>query len=100
MLLKGDIDFHDGEAALRFGARERGEKVKTGSNQGGLVDRAWLVDVLLELTSVLDYGQAISPFDPVHFRKVWWRTLKKLDGVVWPAASSAALSTFSRRHVA
>ena len=26
MLVKGGIDFHDGEAARRVGARERGEK--------------------------------------------------------------------------
>jgi hypothetical protein len=36
------------EVALLLGVRERGESVKTGSNQGVVIDRAWVAQWLLE----------------------------------------------------
>ena len=65
-----------------FGVRDRGLKVKTGSNQGVTLDRAYIADVLVALVASLEYGDSVFPFDPIQYRKEWRQALKAL-GLLW-----------------
>ena len=69
----------NGKVGLFFGVRERGEKSKTGTNQG-LVLQIPLVNELLKLLKVgLAPGDLLFPLSPSQFREEWWATLRELN---------------------
>ena len=68
-----------GKVGLFFGVRERGEKSKTGTNQG-LVLQFPLVNELLKLLKVgLAPGDLLFPLSPSQFCEQWWATLRELN---------------------
>ena len=68
-----------GRMALLFGVRERGEKAKTGSNQGVVVDDEWVADLLQAMMHNLSQDERIFPMSAASFRREWWTALKDLD---------------------
>ena len=78
-LTRRDLFADSGCVSIVMGVRERGQKVKTGSNQGVTLDRAYVADVLMAVAAKLDYNDPVFPFDPVHYRKKWWAALQALS---------------------
>ena len=79
-LLKRDIATDSyGQVALLFGVRERGQKVKTGSNQGVLVRWPITRGLLRVLLQHLEPDARVIPMSQGGFRAAWWRALKALD---------------------
>ena len=77
-----DVSGEDGRVCMILGVRDRGLKVKTGSNQGVTLDRAYIADILMALVASLEYGDPVFPFDPIQYRKEWWQALEAL-GLLW-----------------
>ena len=79
-LLRRDVatDSH-GQVALLFGVRERGQKVKTGSNQGVLVRWPITRALLQVLLRPLEPDARIFPLSQAGFRAAWWRALRSLE---------------------
>ena len=76
-LCGADISYHKRTMALVFGVSSRGESVKTGHNQGVLVRRAVVADILLALKK--DAGaNKIFPITQEELRRVWHRVLRRL----------------------
>ena len=63
---------------MLFGVRERGQNVKTGSNQGVIIEYALTKLVVLFLLAGLDDQDVLLPLTPAHYRSIWWATLKRL----------------------
>ena len=66
-LTREDVFHEDGRVSMILGVRDRGLKVKTGSNQGVTLDCAYIADVLIALVASLEYGDAVFPFDPIQY---------------------------------
>ena len=64
-----DISVSDAGVSLLFGVRERGEKVKTGSNQGVVIEMDTLKYVLQELKSITPRGSLVFPTEGTVFRR-------------------------------
>ena len=77
-LLGSDVFTDGATTAIVMGVRERGQKVKTGSNQGVSLDRAFVADALNAVVASIGPGESVFPFDPVQYRRVWWDTLRRL----------------------
>ena len=79
-LIKQDVATDtQGQVALLFGVRERGQKVKTGSNQGVLVRWPITRMLLKALLQHLEPMARVIPMSQGIFRATWWKTLKALD---------------------
>ncbi len=74
------VDGHN--LSLIMGDSSMGEKVKTGSNQGVVVDSAWLADMLVAIKNELDPDEKVFPITPLIYRRVWHNTTKRL-GLEW-----------------
>ena len=66
-------DVHDDgvSTALILGSAERGEKAKTGPNQGVVIDSAVLRRDLMTWVRSLKADQHVFPFSGAHFRSLW-----------------------------
>jgi hypothetical protein len=77
--LKFEDVHYDGKVmALDLGVSARGESTKTGSNQGVVVRRGFVVAILLCLRSLCKPGKKVFPVSQAQFRKVWHTTCKRL----------------------
>ena len=81
-LTKRDLFATHDQVSIVMGVRERGQKVKTGSNQGVTIDRAYVGDALLSAAAHLAPDDHVFPFDPVQYRRRWWAALNAL-GLGW-----------------
>lgn len=81
-LRKEDVFCSNGRTSFVLGVRERGMKVKTGSNQGVTLDRAYVADALQAVVDDIAEEEVVFPFTPEHYRKVWWEALDAL-GLRW-----------------
>lgn len=70
------------EVALLFGVRERGQNVKTGSNQGVILCLAIAKFVLLHVIRGLGQHEGVFPITAAFYRGQWWSTLRRL-GIEW-----------------
>ena len=68
-----DVYGDQNRVAIVLGVRERGEKARTGSNQGVLLDRAYLGDMILAMKEHLEVGEPFFPISTVEYRRHWWR---------------------------
>ena len=79
-LLRGEDcvgDNHNQMAPL-LGRRHRGEKVKTGSNQGVILQFDWVSDMISVLKKERPDDKLIFPLIQHRFRRIWWQTLHEL----------------------
>ena len=67
-----------GATALFFGVRTRGEKSKTGTNQGLVLQIPLVSELLKVLGDGLAPQELIFPLSASQFREQWWLTLKEL----------------------
>lgn len=68
------------ECALQFGPRERGESVKTGSDQGCEVDDPLLSRILYAVKrKILSAGAPLFPHTQAFVRKIWAQTQETLQ---------------------
>ena len=80
MLIKSDVAIDNtGRTALLFGVRERGQKVKTGTNHGVIVEHDLARRLLHAALEGLDQADRVFPFSAQSFRKVWWAALRDLS---------------------
>jgi hypothetical protein len=75
-LRKEDCFVSDGKLALILGSAERGEKAKTGYNQGVVIDSTIVADELRARVETLASGEFIFPCSADVFRKEWSRAAK------------------------
>ncbi len=79
-LVKGDVFWdRDNGCALALGVRERGERSKTGSNQGVLVDRVYVSDMLRALADTLQDGEPFFPISAIEYRRSWWSAVQDIN---------------------
>ena len=72
-----DIAWDGRTMALLLGASARGESVKTGQNQGVVVRRALVADILLALKENAGENK-VFPIAQERFRRLWHRVLRRL----------------------
>lgn len=65
--------------ALVFGVSRRGQEVKTGINQGVVISRGWLAEMMAVEVSLVDPHAAVFPFTAAAFRKDVQRLWEKGD---------------------
>ena len=65
---------------LALGIRERGERSKTGSNQGVLVDRVHVSGMLRALDETLQDGEPFFVISAIEYRRAWWAALQDING--------------------
>ena len=68
----------NGNIALLFGVRERGEKVKTGSNQGVVIKDRTTAKLMHALLDSLQSDDMVFPMTATAFRRQWWQILKAM----------------------
>ena len=77
-----DISFFDGFASLEFGVSQRGESAKFATNQGVIIRRGAVTDMLLALRSTAPPNGRIFPITQANFRMAWHRVCRQL-GLAW-----------------
>ena len=78
MLRASDVaESPSGEMALTLGRRERGEKVKTGSNQGVVISWPVTKAVMRAFKRWVELDELIFPMTQDKFRKAWHRALQR-----------------------
>lgn len=70
-LRKEDVFSAKGQTSNVSGVRERGIKVKTGSNLGMTLDKAFVADALQAVADDIAEAEVVFPFTPAHYKKVW-----------------------------
>ena len=73
-----DVVMADGVMAIRLGVQERGERVKTGQEQGVLVDYPGTRDMLRSRVACLKGDEKICPISQTVFRNYWYRACAEL----------------------
>ena len=76
-LQTSDVSYDSVKVALVFGVSDRGESVKTGSNQGVILFRGFISDLLLALKQHVKVGKVFRK-SQAQIRKAWHRVLQKL----------------------
>ena len=71
MLRAQDVYFDESEVVIILGVAERGERVKTGRNQGIKIDAKVLQAEWKARKLLLRPEDAFFPFSPEHFRRRW-----------------------------
>ena len=66
------------QMALRLGRRHRGDKVKTGSDQGVIIANDWVRDMISVLKSECGDEELLLPLAQHRFCRIWWKTLRDL----------------------
>lgn len=66
-----DVAVSDDEVSLLFGVRERGEKAKTGSNQGVVIEAEYLKFVLASVVSRLAPKDFVFVLERTRFRRLY-----------------------------
>ena len=82
MLRARDVYYDDDKVAVILGVAERGERVKTGRNQGITIDSKVLQAEWRARKAALDPDAAFFPFSPDHFRQRW-HAAKHALGLSW-----------------
>ena len=83
MLKVADIVWDGQCVALAFGVSSRGEEVKTGTNQGAVVRRGVVANLLLGLRGFRGgTDEKLFGIDQVRFRKLWHQACRAL-GMPW-----------------
>ena len=72
------IDAHF-NTALLFGVRERGEKVKTGTNQGVIISDSLVAALTRVLHGATPKNETVFPLTSASFRATWWRALRMMN---------------------
>ena len=83
-----DIFFFDGFASLEFGVSQRGESAKFAANQGVIIRRGAVTDMLLALRSTAPPNGRIFPITQASFRMAWHRVSSTWTSLGRAAASS------------
>ena len=78
LLRKEDVASDGSRVSITMGVRARGEKIKTGSNQGVIIDSEVVASLLWAVCCTLRSGDLVFPFPPIHYRKLWWQVLDRL----------------------
>jgi len=78
----GDLSFHRGSMAIALGVSVRGESSKTGSNQGVVIRRGLVTDLLLALREAAPEGGRVFPITQADFRRQWHTVCRHL-GLEW-----------------
>ena len=73
-----DIAGRGDSCAVRFGVAARGERSKTGPDQGAVVDDPVLSRILIEAKRRLSPHEKVFPFSPAYLRGHWARVLEKI----------------------
>ena len=73
-----DISGRGDSCAVRFGVAARGERSKTGPDQGAVVDDPVLSRILNEAKRRLGPSEKVFPFSPAYLRGHWARILEKI----------------------
>ena len=77
-LREQDVAWDGSHVAVSFGVASRGESVKGGSNQGAVLRRGPIADLLLGLKENTIKGELIFPFTQAHLREQWHRACAAL----------------------
>jgi hypothetical protein len=72
-----DVHYDGKTLAIELGQASRGESVKTGHNQGVLLRRAEVIDIMLALRDSAGRNK-IFPITQEKFRQSWHRTMRRL----------------------
>ena len=78
LMKAGDVVEAGGVTAIRLGAQERGERVKTGQEQGVLLDYPATRAMLQKRTQNLKAGDRVFPISQVAFRNYWYKATAEL----------------------
>jgi hypothetical protein len=93
------------QAAVFFGLRERGESVKTGSDQGVIVDSQWVSELLREFFASRPTG---GPLFSISRARVWQQVLEACrqlgipppgDGLHLLRHTGAAADVYAKRRI-
>ena len=68
---RGDLSRDGDEFAISLGRRHRGDSTKTGTDQGVIVDRIWLGELLAGWEQRVHNGDLLWTIDPGLYRKQW-----------------------------
>ena len=77
-LFPADIVHSGGEYALVFGVSARGETVKTGRDQGAVIEQPWVGRLVMALAERTPVGARIFPLTQEGFRRRWAAALTSL----------------------
>ena len=77
-LFPADIVQSGGEYALVFGVSARGETVKTGRDQGAVIEQPWVGRLVMALAERTPVGARIFPLTQEGFRRRWAAALTSL----------------------
>jgi hypothetical protein len=72
-LRAADVHTDGASVALLFGVQERGQKSKTGTNQGVVVSRSWIACMLLAVRAGVSAEGRVFSFSQSSFRDGWQR---------------------------
>lgn len=70
-----DIHVNGNQVSYTCGESERGERAKTGANQGVCVESPFMVQILIMLKNMTRRGGPIFPIAAATYRKQWWESL-------------------------
>ena len=77
-LSEQDVAWDGSHVAVAFGVASRGDSVKGGSNQGAVLRRGPIANLLLGLKENTIKGELIFPFTQAHLREHWHRACAAL----------------------
>ena len=79
MMRVSDVVTADGVTGIRLGVQERGERVKTGQEQGVLVDYPGTQEMLKMRIANKPGDERVFPISQIMFRNLWYRACTELQ---------------------